>query len=48
MMITAEQLRAMLDDLEPWHWRGNDYRKVGKKIVRFVDWRKLAERKRRG
>lgn len=46
-MITAEQLRAILDGLEPWHWRGDDYRKVGGKIVRFVAWRKLAERKRR-
>ena len=45
MMITAEQLRKMLDDLEPW--RGNDWRKLPNgRIVRFVDWKRLAARKR--
>jgi len=45
MMITAEQLRAMLDDLEPW--RGTDWRKLSNgRIVRFVDWKRLAARKR--
>lgn len=45
MMITAEQLRKMLDDLEPW--RRSDYRKLANgRIVRFVDWKRLASRKR--
>lgn len=46
MMITAEQLRKMLDDLEPWHWRATDWRKLSNgRIVRFVDWKRLAARK---
>ena len=45
MMITAEQLRKMLDDAEPW--RGSDWRKLPNgRIVRFVDWKRLAARKR--
>ena len=45
MMITAEQLRKMLNDLEPW--RGNDWRKLPNgSVVRFVDWTRLAARMR--
>ena len=44
-MITAEQLRKMLDDLKPW--RETDWRKLSNgRIVRFVDWKRLAARKR--
>jgi hypothetical protein len=45
MMITSEELRGALERLEPWHWRGSDWRKIGRKIVRFVDWRKLGARR---
>ena len=47
MMITAEQMRELLDRLEPWHWRASDWRRVGNKIVRFVRWGWKAERSRR-
>ena len=46
MRITNEELRGALERLEPWHWRGNDCRRVGSKIVRFVDWRKLGARRK--
>ena len=44
MMITSEGLRGALERLEPW--RGSDWRRVGSKIVRFVDWRKLGARRK--
>ena len=45
MMITGEQLRKMLENLEPW--RGTDWRKLPNgRIVRFVDWKRLVARKR--
>lgn len=44
MKITSDRLRGALERLEPW--RGSDWRKVGRKIVRFVDWRKLGARRK--
>ena len=45
MIITAKQLRKMLEDVEPW--RGSDWRKLPNgRIVRFVDWKRLATRNR--
>ena len=42
MMIRCNELKAALERLEPWHWRGSDWRRVGEKIVRFINWRKLG------
>ena len=45
MMIKVKQLRKMLDDVEPW--RGSDWRKLPNgRIAKFVDWKRLAARKR--
>ena len=45
MMIKAKQLRKMLENLEPW--RESDWRKLPNgRIVRFVDWKRLAARRR--
>ena len=39
MMITTEQLRKILDRLEPWHPKATDLRKLPNgKIVRFINW----------
>ena len=48
MTITPAQMYAMLRRLEPWHSDGTDWRNNGKSVVRFVNWRKLAERRRSG
>lgn len=39
MIITKEQMLALLESLEPWHWRATDWRKLSNgRIVRFVKW----------
>lgn len=45
-MITQKELLAMLERLEPRNPKATDWRRVGKAVVRFVDWRKLAEGRR--
>ena len=45
MEIKQRELKQALDQLEPWCWCRTVWRRVGKKIVRFVDWRKLQIRK---
>lgn len=43
MMITQKEMKRVLDRMEPWSWRRNDYRKMPSgRIVRFVNWKKLA------
>jgi len=38
-MITREQLMALLDRAEPYHWKATDWRKMPNgHIVRFVKW----------
>ena len=45
MMITQKELKPALDRLEPW--KRPDWRKLANgRIVRFVDWKRLASRKR--
>lgn len=38
-MITQKELKAMLDRRMPRLWCAIDWRKVGGKLVRFIDWR---------
>ena len=46
MMLTQWQLLAVLERLEPWHWRATDLRKLSNgKIVRFVRWGWKAARR---
>lgn len=45
MTITAKQLRKILEDLKPQ--LESDWRKLSNgRIVRFVNWERLAARKR--
>ena len=45
-MITHLQLFVMLQHLEPWQPDGSDWRRIGRAFVRYVNWRKLAARRR--
>ena len=45
MTINRRSIMAILTRLEPWHHDGTDWRKVGRRAVRFVDWSKLAKRR---
>lgn len=39
MMLNQFDLLAILERLEPWHWRATDWRKLPNgRIVRFVRW----------
>jgi len=42
MTIQDSTLRSMLNRMQPWSWRWTDWRRVGDKILRFVDWRKAV------
>lgn len=45
--ITQDKLKTALDRLAPWHPRATDWRKLSNgRIVRFVDWRRIASRRR--
>ena len=38
-MITQQELMAILERLEPWHWKATVWRKLSNgRNVRFVDW----------
>lgn len=40
MMITQKELKRMLERMEPW--KDPEYRRIGRKCVRFVDWKRRA------
>ena len=45
MMITQRDLMAILNALQPWHWRATDWRRLSNgRIVRFVKWNWKEER----
>ena len=39
MMLTQQDLLAVLEACEPWHWKATDWRKLSNgRIVRIVNW----------
>ena len=39
MMLTQQDLLAVLEACEPWHWKATDWRKLSNgRTVRFVNW----------
>lgn len=40
MQIKQTELKSMLDRMEPW--KDPEYRRIGRKCVRFVDWKRRA------
>ena len=40
MHIKQPQLKAMLDHRAPLRWAAKDFRRIGVKIVVFIDWRR--------
>lgn len=42
-MIKQQTLLQMLERMQPWSWRRTIWRRVGGKVVRFVNWRKAVQ-----
>ena len=42
MIIQQPMLKQLLDHKQAWSWRRTDWRRVGRKILRFVAWGKAV------